>query len=180
MDARALPLGSLAIAAACGGSTGGTFTGSDGGSSSSGGGSGGSSSGGGCAGSSQIECTVCGTTSLETGQCVNGTWMCPNLPVHCAGPDDAGTVSGSDAGVGDAGSQLDASFPCTACDPQTNFCEISYGPPPNDGGVTIPGDYCTPFECDGAAPACACATIGPFCTCTESYGAVTVTCPFHP
>jgi hypothetical protein len=167
------------VAAACGGSSGGTNGGgSDGGSSSGGGSGSGSSSGasGGCTGTApQIQCDVCGTTSSETAQCIDNTWECPELPVHCAGPDDASVDAAPDAGP-----HTDGGFACTACDPQSNYCELSYGPPPNDGGSGVPSESCQPLPaCDGGA-SCACISMGPFCSCADVSGEITVTCPFHP
>ncbi|MGO8997110.1 MAG: hypothetical protein ACLQVI_27660 [Polyangiaceae bacterium] len=171
----------LAAIACSSSSTGNTSGESDGGSSSGGSGSGSSSgTNGGCTGTApQIQCDICGTTSSETAQCISGVWSCPEVPVHCAGSDDASVDSGGNGGT-DAGSHTDGGFACAACSSQTNYCELSYGPPPNDGGSGVPSQSCEPLpECDAGA-SCACVTIGPFCTCADVAGAITVTCPFHP
>ncbi|HEY8038418.1 MAG TPA: hypothetical protein VIF15_01440 [Polyangiaceae bacterium] len=96
-----------------------------------------------------------------------------------SGDSSTGADAQTDAG-GDA--QTDgATFCPVACDPATSFCEVSYGPPGPDGGSS-PSYFCLPFNspCDAGTPSCACANVGPFCTCVDDAGDVTVTCPFHP
>lgn len=96
-----------------------------------------------------------------------------------ASPDGAGSDTGvSDSSTGGDGAPLSCPI---ACNPASSFCELSYGPPDADGGSTATPS-CVPFQspCDAAADTCACATVGPFCTCAIVAGQVTVTCPFHP
>jgi hypothetical protein len=96
-------------------------------------------------------------------------------------PADSGLTDSSTNDAGDASSASDSGTLCPACNSASDFCEVSYGPPQNDGGMNA--NYsCTPFQspCDAGTPSCACAQIGPFCTCADDAGNVTVTCPFHP
>ena len=73
---------------------------------------------------------------------------------------------GTDSGTG-----------CAACNPLTQYCEISYGPPQSDAG---PSYFCADFSGCDAGPACECAAKGPSCSCASVSGEITVTCPFHP
>jgi hypothetical protein len=101
-----------------------------------------------------------------------------------AGPTDGNVVlDGTTDSSGDSSSKGDgATFCPVACNAATSYCEASYGPPPTDGAAGTPSYACLTFNasCDAGAPSCACASVGPFCTCDESGGEVTVTCPFHP
>jgi hypothetical protein len=125
-----------------------------------------------------LSCATCtgGTTGPE---CENGTWQCPPLP-GCGVVLDAGTLrldAGGDA-QSDAGDGGDASSACLGCDLSTSYCEISYGPPQSDGGSAVT-DSCLALPACDTGVSCDCVSYGPFCTCTDDGGDITVTCPFH-
>lgn len=103
-----------------------------------------------------------------------------NTPSDGGDARDASDGSAADAPASDSSPDGSAFCP-VACDPATSFCEASYGPPTQDGSAGTPSYSCQPFNspCD-AGLSCACATVGPFCTCDDTAGDVTVTCPFHP
>jgi hypothetical protein len=100
----------------------------------------------------------------------------PDSSTNDSSTNDSST---NDSSTNDASTITDGGFACTACDPQTNYCEVSYPPPPGDGGSGIPTDICLALPACDAQPSCACISYGLFCSCADDGGEITVTCPFH-
>ena len=121
-----------------------------------------------------LVCPGCGNGG-EAPICQAGQWTCPPPPPCPEQPVDSGV---DDSSTRDA-SANDGGFACAACNPETNYCELQYPPPPHDGGAGVPTDTCLPLPACDAAPSCACISYGPFCTCADDAGEITVTCPFH-
>ncbi len=133
-----------------------------------------------------LQCPTCGNGTVPP-VCKDGAWACGPTPPCIALPEDAGADAtplpdGSllTPPLPDAASDApaDASASCPACDFASHYCEISYGPPQSDGGSSVT-DSCLSLPACDAAPSCACVTFGPFCTCVDDGGDITVTCPFH-